>query len=278
MPATLDEAHVRKLKSQQRRSNETRVGQLACDVFSFRLAEQKRGTNAFPNGFDLTLRPHKLKEPAKLKKPSLIFVNSMSDLFWDKAPPDYRDLVFGVMRDNPQHQFQVLTKRPEAMLTYAIEHEWPDNVWAGVTVENQRNDWRVDVLRDVSGPRIKFISAEPLIAPLDLTGKLSEIDWLIFGGESGSHMSKADIREERGLVRYDDVAKRWVPREDRVDWARTLRDNCVNAGVKFFCKQWGGPQSHSGGRVLDGRTWDEFPRMPVTGDWRDDRRKLPVVA
>lgn len=233
------------------------------------LAENKRGTAAFPNGFDLTIRPHKLVEPRKLKSPSLIFVNSMSDLFWEQVPDSYRDQIVDVMEETPQHQYQVLTKRPEEMARYAARRSLPENMWAGVTIESDRVTPRADVLRRVRGAALRFISAEPLLSALpslDLDG----IDWLISGGESGSHLSAdGPVRRRRGLAVPNPEGRGWVPRPDRIDWIRDLRDRCVESSVAFFHKQWGGPTSHSAGRVLDGRTWDEFPREPSDGGvWR----------
>lgn len=229
------------------------------------LAERRRGTAAFPNGFDLTIRRHKLAEPRKLKTPSLIFVNSMSDLFWDEIPEDYRDEIVDVMEDTPRHQYQVLTKRPELMARYSQRRPLPGNVWAGATIESDRTTHRADALR-ATRAAVRFISAEPLLSALpslDLDG----IDWVISGGESGSHLTPAGaIRDRRSLAAPGPRGK-WAPREDRMDWVRDLRDRCVAAGVAFFHKQWGGPTSHSAGRILDGRTWDEFPRYPEGGAW-----------
>ncbi|MDE2019559.1 MAG: phage Gp37/Gp68 family protein [Patescibacteria group bacterium] len=222
------------------------------------LAENKRGTAAFPHGFDLTIRPHKLGEPSKLKTPSLIFVNSMSDLFWEEIPDEYRDKVLDEIERTPQHEYQVLTKRPENMLRYSKRRKFPHNFWAGVTVENERWLHRVEILREVEAS-IRFISAEPLLGPLSSLD-LSGIHWLITGGESGSHLSKESVCERRALVRK--INGRWIPREDRMDWVREIRDNCRAHCVKFLHKQWGGATSHSAGRTLDGRTWDEFPRLP----------------
>lgn len=224
------------------------------------LAEQKRGTLAFPNGFDLTIRPHKLREPFKLKQPTLIFVNSMSDLFWDQVPNEYRHQVIDVMEQTPQHEYQVLTKRPELMLKFSKERELPPNFWAGTTVENDRWKHRINTLREVRSS-LHFISAEPLIAPIT-DPDLSGIDWLITGGESGSHLWNDEVAQRRALVRYDRTAKKWQVREERADWVRHIRDACVAQGVKFFHKQWGGSYPEACGRELDGRTWNEMPRLP----------------
>lgn len=250
------------------------------------LAESKRGTPAFPAGFDLTIRPHKLKEPGRIKKPTLIFVNSMSDLFWDQIPESYVDRIIDVIRETPQHQYQVLTKRPERMRDYFAKlREVPPNFWAGTTIESNRHVGRADILRDVPA-EVRFISAEPLLSglpDLDLTG----IHWVISGGESGIHLMNESTRNRRALVdrTLDDRRQYqgWVPREDRVPWVRDLRDLCLSTPlqhgrnlapgldhVAFFHKQWGGVRPTSGGRTLDGRTWDEFPRYPTSGDLWDN--------
>lgn len=226
------------------------------------LAEQKRGTAAFPNGFDLTIRPHKLDEPRRLKTPSLIFVNSMSDLFWEQIPDDYRHRIVDVIEDTPQHQYQVLTKRPEAMLAYSQRRKLPPNFWAGTTIEANRHVERADILRQVDA-EIRFVSAEPLLSGLpDLN--LDGIHWLITGGESGNHLMDAAIRARRGMAERLPNGK-WAPMPDRMDWIRDLRDRSRLSGTAMFHKQWGGVRPHSAGRVLDGRTWDEFPRYPGSG-------------
>lgn len=222
------------------------------------LAENKRGTPAFPKGFELTIRPHKLKEPFKEKEGQLIFVNSMSDMFWEKVDDSYRDKIVDVMEQTPWHEYQVLTKRPENMLRYSQRRKLPDNFWAGVTIENGRTKDRLAVLKKVKAS-IHFVSAEPLIGAM---GKLHlrGIDWIITGGESGTHLYDKKERERRALVIYENG--KWSPREDRIDWVREIRDACLAAGTKFFHKQWGGATPKSAGRLLDGRTWDEFPRLP----------------
>jgi protein gp37 len=220
------------------------------------LADNKRGTAAFPNGFDLTLRPHKLAEPKKLKEPARIFVNSMSDLFWEAIPDDYRDKVLDVMEATPWHQYQVLTKRPENMLRYSLRRPLPANMWAGTTIESNRFCSRADILRQVKA-EIRFISAEPLLgllSDLSLTG----IHWLISGGESGTHLSHEETNERRGLAKKDHRGE-WQPRKDRIPWVRHLRDICAKEGTSFLHKQWGGLRPKSAGRLLDGETWDQYP-------------------
>lgn len=228
--------------------------------YAEQLAEQKRGTRAFPVGFDLQLREHKMLDPKKIKTPSLVFVNSMSDLFWEAIDDAYRDRVLDTIEATPQHQYQVLTKRPENMLRYSLRRKLPANFWAGTTTENQRwLDRRLDILRQIDA-EIRFVSAEPLLS--GLVSDWSGIAWVITGGESGNHIARR-THPDRALV--DRVDGRWVPRESAIEWVRRIRDDVKAAGGALFHKQWGGPRPDSGGRMLDGRTWDEFPRLPTGG-------------
>jgi protein gp37 len=164
----------------------------------------------------------------------MIFVNSMSDLFHEDIPVEFIESVFAVMAEANQHTFQVLTKRHERLSELAPHLDWPENVWMGVSIENRRFVHRADHLRRAESA-VRFISAEPLLGPLeglDLEG----IDWLIAGGESGPRH-----------------------RAVKADWLFSLRDLCADSGTAFFFKQWGGHRPKTGGRELDGRTWDEFP-------------------
>lgn len=202
-------------------------------------AERWRGVPGHPyeQGFDLKLWPVRLEQPLKWKRPRVIFVNSMSDLFHEDIPDDYIAEVFDVMARADRHVFQVLTKRHERLAELAPELPWPEHVWMGVTIENRRFVHRADYLRLVPAA-VRFISAEPLLGSLeglDLDG----IDWLIAGGESG-------------------------PKHRRVDeaWITELRDRCLEEEVAFFFKQWGGVRAKTGGRELAGRTWDEMPSRP----------------
>ncbi len=201
-------------------------------------AERWRGTSGHPyeQGFDLRLWPSRLELPLRWKRPRVIFVNSMSDLFHEDIPDDYVADVFDVMRRADWHVFQILTKRQDRLRNLASELPWPRNVWMGVSIENRRFVDRANVLREVPAA-VRFISGEPLLGPL--TGlDLAGIDWLIAGGESGS--------------RHRPVCGEWI---------RELRDRCIDAGTAFFFKQWGGFRPKSGGRELDGRTWDEMPTL-----------------
>lgn len=224
------------------------------------LAESRRGSAAFPKGFELMLRPWKLTEPQKLKQPSLVFTNSMSDLFQAEVPDDYRDKVFGAIMRSPEHRFQVLTKRPEIARDYFAPRTGrrvPHNVWLGVTIEHQLTAERLDVLREIDAP-VRFVSAEPLLGPVELD--LTNIHWVIGGGESGLHLRASSVLAKRGMVRRGERGEpNWPPRADRIGWARSLRDQCHAQGAAFWWKQWGGPRPESGGRELDGRTWDELP-------------------
>ncbi|HEV3002569.1 MAG TPA: phage Gp37/Gp68 family protein [Solirubrobacteraceae bacterium] len=199
-------------------------------------AERWRGVPGHPyeQGFDLKLWPGRLDVPLAWRRPRMIFVNSMSDLFHEDIPDEYVGRVFDVMARADWHTFQVLTKREDRLAALAPDLRWPPNVWLGVTIENRRFVRRADRLRETDA-KVKFISAEPLLGPLEGLD-LANIDWLIAGGESG-------------------------PKHRRIDpaWVRDLRDRCTAEGVAFFFKQWGGRRPKSGGRLLDGRSWDEFP-------------------
>lgn len=181
---------------------------------------------------NVVLRPERLRKPLSWREPRMVFVNSMSDLFHELVPWEYIDQVFDVMEQAERHTFQVLTKRPERMK--ALARPVPANVWLGTSIENDRWTVRADHLRET--PRAtRFLSCEPLLGPLpslDLTG----LDWVIVGGESGEGHRPIDP-----------------------DWVRDIRDRCIAAGVSFFFKQWGGHTPKAGGRMLDGRTWDERP-------------------
>jgi protein gp37 len=199
-------------------------------------------------GFGLTLHRDVLDAPRHWNRPRVVFVNSMSDLFHDDVPVDFIRDVFAVMEETPQHQYQVLTKRSKRLARLADDLPWPPNVWMGVSVESQRYAFRLDHLRDVPAA-IRFVSAEPLLehVALDLGG----IDWLIVGGESGPGA-----------------------RPMQPEWVRSLRDASTSAGVSFFFKQWGGRTPNAGGRLLDGRTWDEMP--PFTSRRPRRARLTPV--
>ena len=232
-----------------------------CDrCYAKTLAENKRGTPAFPNGFDVTMRPWKLNEPKKVKQPSLIFTNSMTDMFHVGITDAYRDKIIEAMPASPEHRYQVLTKRPAVAEKFFRTRKVPACMWLGCTVGVQETTWRIDVLRRIDAP-VKFLSVEPLLARV--TADLSGIDWVIGGGESGYHLSSPktpEDLEQRALVRRGKKGEaNWMPREDRIEWVKHLRDQTKAAGGAFYFKQWGGPRPESGGRILEGRTWDEMP-------------------
>lgn len=201
-------------------------------------AERFRGVpgHPFEHGFELRLVEEALALPLRWKASRRVFVNSMSDLFHEDVPEDYILRVFDVMKQASQHQFQVLTKRATRMAQIADRLVIPANVWMGVSVENQAYTGRIDELRRVRS-RIRFLSIEPLLGPIkDL--RLDGIQWVIVGGESGPRA-----------------------RSMETEWVISLRDQCIAAKVPFFFKQWGGVRKHLTGRELDGRTWDQMPRM-----------------
>lgn len=207
-----------------------------CYANRMALRLQGMGVSKYRNGFKLTLHPDVLEQPIGWKKPRVIFVNSMSDLFHDKVPLEYIQQVFNVAERAPQHIFQVLTKRSKRLKRLAGKLTWPDNLWMGVTVERQEYAYRIKDLR-ATGAAIKFLSLEPLLGPLtDLD--LAEIDWAIVGGESGPG------------------ARPMAP-----DWAREIRRQCKEQNVHFFFKQWGGVNKKANGRRLDGRYWNDMPEL-----------------
>jgi protein gp37 len=164
----------------------------------------------------------------------MIFVNSMSDLFHDAVPLEFVQRVFEIMGATPQHTYQILTKRAERLEDLASELEWPPNVWMGVSVENADYTDRIDHLRRTDAA-IRFLSLEPLLGPIDRLN-LDGIHWVITGGESGPGARPVDPA-----------------------WVRSIRDECARSGTAFHFKQWGGVNKKKTGRLLDGRTWNEFP-------------------
>jgi len=216
----------------------TKVSPGCANCYAERMARrlQAMGQRNYRNGFEVTLHEHALELPLQWKRPQVIFVNSMSDLFHEQVPLDFVKRVFAVMRKADWHVFQVLTKRSLRLAECASELEWPRNVWAGVSVENQDYTYRIDHLRQTDA-LVKFLSFEPLIGPITDVN-LTAIDWVIVGGESGPGA-----------------------RPMKEHWALDIRYRCSAAGVPFFFKQWGGTNKKQAGRVLEGRTWDEMPQM-----------------
>jgi protein gp37 len=221
-----------------------------CYAERMALRLKAMGQANYSNGFDLTLHEDMLGQPLTWRKPRTVFVNSMSDLFHKDVPDEFIRRVFEVMRQASRHRFQVLTKRSARLADMAGEIDWPANVWMGVSVENADYTFRIDHLRH-TGAAVMFLSLEPLLGPLpdlDLRG----IDWVIVGGESGPGARP--------------MASRWVT---------DIRDQCVEAGVPFFFKQWGGVVKSRTGRVLDGRTWDGMPGEQEAGS--NGRIALAIV-
>ena len=181
-----------------------------------------------------------LKLPTTWRTGRMIFVNSMSDLFHDAVPLEFVQRVFETMTATPQHTYQILTKRAERLEELASELDWPKNVWMGVSVENPDYLYRIDHLRRTEATT-KFLSLEPLLGPLE-NMNLEGMDWIIAGGESGPGARPMDP-----------------------SWVRSIRDQCVTAETAFHFKQWGGVNKKQVGRVLDGKTWDEFPKSRAEG-------------
>jgi protein gp37 len=220
----------------------TKVSPGCAHCYAETFAERFRGVAGHPyeQGFDLKLWEERIELPLKWKRPRTIFVNSMSDLFHEDVPSTFIKSVFQVMERASWHTFQVLTKRPQRAMQLSADLPWPEQVWMGTSVENQRFTSRVDWLRG-TGAKVKFLSCEPLLGPLQLD--LRVIDWVIVGGESGPRA-----------------------RPMRADWARDIRGQCQESDTAFFFKQWGAHNENgvrvgksASGRMLDGRTWDDFP-------------------
>ena len=199
-------------------------------------------------GFGLTLHESTLVAPYKWKSPRLVFVDSMSDLFHPDVPLPFIQKVFGVIADTPRHTYQILTKRSKRLALLAPSLDWSPNLWMGVSVENPRYAFRIRHLSSV-GASVRFVSAEPLLAPIpDLD--LASIHWLIAGGESGPGARPVEA-----------------------DWVRDLRDQCRTAGVAFFFKQWGGRTPKAGGRELDGIYHDDMPIVRTGTEVRSRRHQ-----
>jgi protein gp37 len=218
-------------------------------VFAERL--RAMGVAGYENGFAVTLQPQRLSEPLERKRPTVYFVNSMSDLFHEEVPFRYIEKVVDIIDRTPHHRYQILTKRPDRMLAFFSERTVPSNAWLGVSVENRKHGIpRLGILRRVRAP-IRFLSIEPLLEALGQID-LSGISWVIVGGESGAR------------------ARAMQPA-----WVRALRDQCLEKSVPFFFKQWGawGPDGArrsktANGRLLDGQIWNELPEPLLIGAMR----------
>lgn len=207
-----------------------------AEIMSRRL--HAMGIDKYKNNFKLTIHPDSLDIPYTWKKPKIVFVNSMSDLFHKDVSLNYIKKVFKVMNDNPQHTFQVLTKRSDILLKYHSQLTWTPNIWMGVSVENEKVLHRIDNLRQTNA-FIKFLSLEPLIGPLPKLN-LERIHWVIVGGESGPGA-----------------------RPMKKEWIVDIKKQCKTDRVAFFFKQWGGIRKKKAGRELDGRTYDQMPAINV---------------
>jgi protein gp37 len=205
-----------------------------AEIMSRRL--KSMGQEKYQNGFELTLHPDVLNEPYSWKKGKMIFVNSMSDLFHKDIPIKYIQQIFKVIKYNPQHVFQVLTKRADVLRYYDSEGwlEWPHNLWMGVTVENSSLIKRIELLKQ-TGARVKFLSCEPLLSSLPNLN-LQEIDWVIVGGESGR-----------------------TPRPIKEEWIIDIKEQCQIANVAFYFKQWGGTNKKKAGKTLEGKVYNQMP-------------------
>jgi protein gp37 len=216
----------------------TKVSEGCVNCYAERMAKrlQSMGQENYTNGFKLTMHPHVLEHPLKWKKPQVIFVNSMSDLFHEDVPLHFIQKIFNVMKKASWHTFQVLTKRAERLEELSSALEWPQNVWLGVTVENQDCAYRIEHLRNIPAV-VRFISMEPLLTSVE-DMNLTNIDWVIVGGESGPSSRP--------------IEKKWV---------QSIRNQCQKASVPFFFKQWGGRNKKKAGRLLDGKYYDNMPRI-----------------
>lgn len=203
-----------------------------AEILSRRL--KAMGQEKYSEGFKVRIHPDVLRVPYTWKGSKIVFVNSMSDLFHKNIPIDFIKKVFHVMNENPQHVFQVLTKRADRLLEVSDQLNWTHNIWMGVSVENDLVKKRIDLLRRTKA-RVKFLSLEPLIGPLNNLN-LENIDWVIVGGESGHKARPMDV-----------------------DWVLDIQEQCKFYNVPFFFKQWGGRNKKATGRMLNGKTYDEMP-------------------
>lgn len=217
------------------------------NCYAERLANRLKamGNPSYRNGFQVTIQERALDLPLKWKRPMIILANSMSDLFHEEVPSEFIKRVFEVMKMANHHIYQVLTKRSERLQEIFPQINCAENIWMGVSVENATYIKRIDHLRKINAT-VKFLSIEPLIGPIHNLD-LEDIDWVIVGGESGPN---ARIMEK--------------------EWVIDIRDQCLEADVPFFFKQWGGINKKKSGRILEGKTWDEFPKRMIV----DNKAKL----
>jgi protein gp37 len=216
----------------------TKISEGCAHCYAERMALRLKamGQKNYANGFQVTLHPHALNIPLKWKSPHMIFVNSMGDLFHNEVPLSFIQQVFEVMNKAYRHRFQILTKRGERLADLAPSLNWTENIWMGVTVESAAYLYRLEYLRNVPAA-VRFLSLEPLLGPIpDMD--LTKIDWVIVGGESGPGA-----------------------RPMNTSWVIDIRQQCHDAKVPFFFKQWGGVNKKKAGRLLDGATYGEMPKQ-----------------
>lgn len=216
-----------------------------CYAESFAKRLQAMGMEDYKDGFKFKILPHRLNEPLKIKKPQKFFVNSMSDLFHEDMPYKYLNQIFDIIQKTPQHTYQILTKRAENMFIYFQNHNVPENVWIGVTVENESYTYRIDILRKINAT-IKFVSFEPLIGSVGKIN-LTNIDWAIVGGESGNRA-----------------------RLIKPEWVNEIFLQCKKQKVPFFFKQWGTwgadgvkRNKKANGRLFKNKEWHEYPTIKL---------------
>lgn len=205
-----------------------------AEIMSKRL--KAMGVEKYKDNFKVRTHEDTLKIPYTWKQSKVVFVNSMSDLFHENVPLEFIKKVFCVMNENPQHVFQILTKRSERLVKLSHELNWTHNIWMGVSVENELVIDRIKHLQKTNA-KVKFLSCEPLIGPL-ANLNLKKIDWVIVGGESGSN-----------------------PRQIEADWVISIKNQCKKSNVAFFFKQWGGKNKKANGRLLNGKIYDEMPEI-----------------
>ena len=237
------------------------------------------GVRKYANGFRVTIHPDALDEPLRWKKPRMIFVVSMGDLFHEEVPEDFIRSVFEAMARAPWHTFQVLTKRAERMAELLTRPDWPipPNVWVGVTAENQKMfDKRVPFLMRIHQASVRFVSAEPLLGPIHIppwcapgtalcTCTVYDTGWPVMEPDSTTHPRCPECGTS--YTRHSGID--WLivggesghgARPMKVEWVRSLRDQAAELGIPFFFKQWGGTNKKHSGRLLDGKIYDEMPR------------------
>ncbi len=233
----------------------TKISAGCKNCYAERMAKRLKlmGQSNYANGFQVTLHEHVLEYPLSWKKPQVIFVNSMSDLFHEQVPDSFIFKIFNIMKQAYWHQFQILTKRSTRLIELASRLEWTKNVWIGVSIENEDVKFRIDDLRFVPAS-VRFLSLEPLLGPF-ASLNLSNIDWVIVGGESGP---KARPMKE--------------------EWVTQIKEQCIEQNVPFFFKQWGGVNKKRAGRLLEGRTWDEMPEKLIDIEETDHNKSLHLTA